>query len=158
VAEPVLEARKNELGSQPEQRQCGNQAQAHKSRHQPGLEFGAEEIAFPFEEKLDDVAQHQIGEQQEQNNVEIDQGKQEDIARQGQVGLELEEPSFQKPKYDHQQEKQNNPEPLFAAAVLEKGEAGEFHARVPFRKDPYRVKVTTCQSVSKSHSDTKKKM
>ena len=49
---------------------------------QPCFELGAEDVSFSLEDELYEVAQDQIGQQQKEQDVQIDEHNQQDVAKQ----------------------------------------------------------------------------
>ena len=120
ATEPVIEAGKHELSRKPEKWNRRNEGKADKGDHQPGAQLMAQDVALALEDELDDVSQHQIGQKQEQNDIEIDEAEEKDIAEYGKIGLGVEEPSFHEPEKNNEDKDHRYPKSFFMAAVAKR--------------------------------------
>jgi len=113
-----------------------------------------QDIALALEEQLDDVAKDQVDEQQEKNDIQVDEDKEEDIAHERQFGVEFEEPSFQEAEKEDDHTDQGHPEAFALPSPLSEKIFGKIHGIAGSQGE----NGILCQSVSKSHMDTKKKI
>ena len=66
-----------------EEEDAGNQRQADESDHQPRLQAGTEHALLALDHELDQVAHHQKDQQPKEDNIDVDQKKENDVAAQG---------------------------------------------------------------------------
>jgi hypothetical protein len=78
--EPGIEGRRQKPLGDEEQQRGGNQRQADEGQHQPRAQPRAEDPAPTFERELGQVAGHQEHEQDDQDNVQVDQQKEDDVS------------------------------------------------------------------------------
>ena len=84
-AEPVIQARKDKLAGKPEKGDCRNERKGHRCGDEPGFEFGAEDVSFPLENEFYEIAQDEIGEQQKEQHVQIDENNKQYVAEKRRV-------------------------------------------------------------------------
>ena len=107
--EPVVHAGGDKLQGDKKEQGRRDQRQRHERDHQLGPQPAAQQLLFPLEDKLRQVAQHQKNHQQQQQDVDVDQYEDQNVAADREMdGAELEDPGLQKGHDDKQGEAAQN--------------------------------------------------
>ena len=160
--EPVIHAGRDELQRHEKQQNGRNEGQGQEGSDEFGFELVAEPVDSPFEEKFREIAQDQKEHEQDQQDIQVDQGEDQNIVVQRQGDLALEEDALDPDeKRNEQDADQDYPTDQFAFLQELSRCVGPLLARPLslgfffFHDAGQNLNSIDCQSVSTSHQERK---
>ena len=120
---PIFHAGGDELTGQTKKNDGWKQRQGEKGDHQFGAKSVSKYVAFALEDEFDHIARNQINKEQQEDDINVHQSKNYDVAAHGEFAAKLEEVTLKvgKEKYEGQGDDNNDsfssPPPLFRGAI-----------------------------------------
>jgi hypothetical protein len=115
---PIFHAGGDELTGQAEKDDGWKQRQGEKGDHQFGSQSVAKYVLFALEDEFDHVACNQINEEQQEDDVNVHQSENYDVAAHGKFAAKLEKMTFKIGKKNYQSQRDENNDSLSSPAPL----------------------------------------
>src|SRR6185369_5545507 len=88
LVEPVLDRVGDEAGGDEEEQHGGDQRERDEGEHQFGAQPGAGGVLAPFQQKLGQVAEHQVDQEDDEQDDDVDDAEDGDVAPQRHLGIQ----------------------------------------------------------------------
>jgi hypothetical protein len=102
-AEPFLHAAGNKSHGYKKQQQGWHQGKTDEGRHQFSPQFRSQNPLFPLEDQLDQISDDQEDEKEQEDNIDVDEGEDDDVIGDGNIPAYLGKPHRKIGKGDDEQ-------------------------------------------------------
>jgi hypothetical protein len=115
---PVFHAGGDELTGQAKKNDGWKQRQGEKGDHQFSAQSVSKYVVFALEDEFDYIARNQINKEQQEDDINIHQSKNYDVAAHGKFAAKLEEVALKVGKENYESQRDDNDDSLSPPATL----------------------------------------
>jgi hypothetical protein len=102
AADPRLDARRGDVGGRDEEEDRGNEGKGDEDEHQAGPDLRPQDVPLPVHDQLEHVPGDEEDQQDDQDDVDVDEGEDDDVARERHRPADRRQVRLQDGEPDHQ--------------------------------------------------------